>query len=289
MDIIGFGTDAIDQDSLLSEINDQNSQLIELIPAKNIVTGRYQPRKTDITEESLAELTDSIREQGVLQPIIVRKADNSNVYELIAGERRLRASCLADVDQLPCIVKDVSPKTAFAIAVVENMQRKQLSIMEEADALLKLKEEYGMSNDETSKSVGKPRTTVANMIRLAEKIGVGARDYLEKGLIDYGHARAVLNLPSNTQEEVLSLVIHGKWSVRKLETYLKDGVVKHKSNYTSERPKITRDLLEQIQRVTGRKTKVKKLDSGKVLATVFFEDESDALSFFEHIDNKQES
>ena len=167
MNILGVGVDAIAVNSLRPEYEAESKCFMKNIQLSKIVIGHYQPRKTGvITKESIQDLVASIKEQGVLQPIIVRKIGDDK-YELIAGERRYRSAYEANLNEIPCVIKDVSEQDAFAIALIENIQREQLSLLEESESLLKLKEEHFLSVDDVSKMIGKPRTTVANLIRVA--------------------------------------------------------------------------------------------------------------------------
>lgn len=222
MNILGEGIDAIDKESLLSEIAISEMVKVKNININSIVIGKFQPRTGEISDESLSELKGSIIEQGVLQPILVREGERGG-YELIAGERRFRATRLVGLSHIPCIVKKVTPQEAFAIAIIENIQRKQLTLLEESEALLKLKEEYGFSNDETARSIGRPRTTVTNLLRLAEKLCSKGKVMLDDGSIDFGHARALLILDEDLQQKYLDILKQKKISVRALEKKIREG------------------------------------------------------------------
>lgn len=215
MDIIGVGIDAIEKESLLNDVQGSSDNQAKELPIQSISLGHYQPRQTTITEESLEEIAASIKEQGVLQPVIVRQAEQG--YELIAGERRLRASTLAGLKQIPCVIKAVTPQAAYAIAIIENVQRKQLNVLEEAAALRRLRDQYNFTSDEVAQSVGRPRTTVTNLIRLSEKLCQNGKQLLRDQKIDFGHARTVLSLNEDEQARLLEQVVLRQLSVRQLE------------------------------------------------------------------------
>ena len=244
MNILGEGIDAIDKESLLSEIAMSEMVKVKNININSIVIGKFQPRTGEISDESLSELKGSIVEQGVLQPILVREGERGG-YELIAGERRFRATRLVGLSHIPCIVKKVTPQEAFAIAIIENIQRKQLTLLEESEALLKLKEEYGFSNDETARSIGRPRTTVTNLLRLAEKLCSKGKVMLDDGSIDFGHARALLILDEDLQKKYLDILKQKKISVRALEQKIRDGGMPVPSEQSTQRGKEF-DILSNI-------------------------------------------
>lgn len=222
MDILGEGVDVYDKKILLSEASELDSGKVIQVPLSSIEFGVFQPRTSSISEDSLTELASSIKKQGVLQPILVRKATKGR-YQLIAGERRSKAAMLVGLDYIPAIMKEVNKKEAFALAIVENIQRKQLSILEEANALKRLKDEYKFTNEETAQSIGRPRTTVTNLLRLAERLCDNGKKMLEEGIIEFGHARAVLGLGIEAQEAYLLPLKTKKLSVRALEKIIREG------------------------------------------------------------------
>lgn len=222
MNILGTGVDAISVNSPQYAHEVESEHLMKNIQLSKIVIGNYQPRKIGvITQESIQDLVASIKERGVLQPIIVRKSGNDK-YELIAGERRYRSAYEANLTDIPCVIKDVSEKEAFAIALIENIQREQLSLLEESEALLKLKEEHFLSVDDVSKMIGKPRTTVANLIRVAYLLSPEGKLLWERGFVDYGHIRAVIMLNHEFQNIILQYVADNKLSVRHTEALVRE-------------------------------------------------------------------
>jgi ParB family chromosome partitioning protein len=197
-------------------------EMIENISVDQLSPGQYQPRKR-FDEESLQELADSIIEQGLMQPIIVRKSDNS--FEIIAGERRWRAAKLAKLDTIPVIVRDINDRTASIIALIENMQRVDLSSIEEAEGIKKMIDEFGMTHEEASDAVGKSRSAVSNLLRLLQLTDF-VKDKLNSGDIDMGHARALISLSADQQNMVCQKIINEKLSVRKVEELIQSGITK---------------------------------------------------------------
>ena len=195
-------------------------EMIENISVDQLNPGQYQPRKR-FDEESLQELADSIIEQGLMQPIIVRKAENN--FEIIAGERRWRAAKLAKVDTIPVIVRDINDRTASIIALIENMQRVDLSSIEEAEGIKKMIDEFGMTHEEASDAVGKSRSAVSNLLRLLQLTDF-VKDKLNSGDIDMGHARALISLSADQQNMVCQKIINEKLSVRKVEELIQSGI-----------------------------------------------------------------
>ena len=197
-------------------------EMIENISVDQLNPGQYQPRKR-FDEESLQELADSIIEQGLMQPIIVRKSENN--FEIIAGERRWRAAKLAKVDAIPVIVRDINDRTASIIALIENMQRVDLSAIEEAEGIKKMIDEFGMTHEEASDAVGKSRSAVSNLLRLLQLTDF-VKDKLNLGDIDMGHARALISLSADQQNMVCQKIINEKLSVRKVEELIQSGITK---------------------------------------------------------------
>ena len=205
-------------------------EMIENISVDQLNPGQYQPRKR-FDEESLQELADSIIEQGLMQPIIVRKSENN--FEIIAGERRWRAAKLAKVDTIPVIVRDINDRTASIIALIENMQRVDLSAIEEAEGIKKMIDEFGMTHEEASDAVGKSRSAVSNLLRLLQLTDF-VKDKLNLGDIDMGHARALISLSADQQNMVCQKIINEKLSVRKVEELIQSGITKVKNKKISK-------------------------------------------------------
>src|SRR6188768_2215102 len=185
--------------------------------------GRYQPR-LQLREESLAELAESIREQGVLQPLIARALPGlegeAKTYEIVAGERRWRAARLAGLAVVPVIVRELTDQQALAVALIENLQREDLNPIDQAQSMARLVEEFGMTHDEIAKALGRSRAGVTNFLRLLE-LADGVKDAVVAGTLDMGHARALLPLDSHRQVRLARKIVRLGWSARKVEQTVK--------------------------------------------------------------------
>lgn len=200
------------------QLNSNNDNELKHLPIEYLQTGRYQPRK-DMSPQALEELTLSIKSQGVIQPIVVRPIGN-NKYEIVAGERRWRATQQAGLDTIPCIVKDVPDEAAIAIALIENIQREDLNPMEEAVSLQRLQNEFQLTHQQVADAVGKSRTTVTNLLRL-NTLSQETKTLLERGDIEMGHARALLTLNSEQQSEAVRTVVSKSLTVRQTEALVR--------------------------------------------------------------------
>jgi len=200
-------------------------EMIENIALNKLSPGHYQPRKS-FDEKSLQELADSIIEQGLMQPIIARKKENN--YEIIAGERRWRAAKLAKLETIPVIVREINDRTASIIALIENMQRVDLSSIEEAEGIKKMIDEFGMTHEEASDAVGKSRSAITNLLRLLQLTDF-VKEKLNSGDIDMGHARALIPLSTDQQNMVCQKIINEKLSVRKVEDLIQFGITNIKN------------------------------------------------------------
>ncbi|MYM63787.1 ParB/RepB/Spo0J family partition protein [Pseudomaricurvus sp. HS19] len=195
------------------ESSSTDGKLMKL-PVELIQRGKYQPRR-DMHPEALEELSESIKAQGVMQPIVVRPIDSER-YEIIAGERRWRATQLAGLDTIPCVVRDVPDEAAIAMALIENIQREDLNPMEEAMALKRLQDEFELTHQQVAEAVGKSRTTVTNLLRLLA-LTDDVKTMLEHGDLEMGHARALLSLDAAEQREIARQVVAKGLSVRQTE------------------------------------------------------------------------
>ncbi|MBC53840.1 MAG: chromosome partitioning protein ParB [Gammaproteobacteria bacterium] len=196
---------------------DKDSELRHL-PVELIQRGKYQPR-TDMHQEALQELAESIKAQGVMQPIVVRPVPGDR-YEIIAGERRWRATQLAGLDTIPAVIRLVGDESAIAMSLIENIQRENLNPIEEAMALKRLQEEFELTQQEVADAVGKSRTTVTNLLRLMS-LSHDVRLMLERGDLEMGHARALLGLPVEQQSDAAKSVSGKGLSVRQTESMVR--------------------------------------------------------------------
>jgi ParB family chromosome partitioning protein len=195
----------------------QDGKLAEL-PVEYIQRGKYQPRR-DMHPEALEELADSIKAQGVMQPIVVRPISEDR-YEIIAGERRWRATQLAGLDKIPCVIREVPDEAAIAMSLIENIQREDLNPIEEAFALKRLQDEFELTHQEVAQAVGKSRTTVTNLLRLIS-LTDDVKKLLEHGDLEMGHARSLLSLDSSEQRSVARQVVAKGLSVRQTEALVR--------------------------------------------------------------------
>lgn len=221
---LGRGLDALLSSSTPATDSAVETQAPNKLPIEQLQPGQYQPR-TRMDEESLQELASSIRSQGIIQPILVRPIAGGN-YEIIAGERRWRAAQLAQLDQVPVLVRDIPDEATLAVALIENIQRENLNPVEEAVGLKRLMNEFELTHEEIAKSVGRSRTAVTNLLRLLG-LSHGAKQLLEHGKIEMGHARALLGLPVEQQDYAAAQVHKKKLSVRQTEALVR-SIIKPK-------------------------------------------------------------
>ncbi len=253
-------------DSLLPDFAKKNDKTdtffncdIELI-----IPNRYQPR-ISFSKKLIEELADSIKIQGIIQPLTVRKHDNG--YELVAGERRLRAAKKAGLSNVPVIVKEFSDSEILEISIIENIQREDLNSIEEAEAYQRLINEFQLTQEQVAKRVGKSRPAVANLLRLRH-LPVQVKEEIKRGLLSMGHARAILGLESTKeQNQVSQLIIAKKFSVRETENLIKKlKAEKEKSDNPGNSLKSSDDIhfADISESLSGKfGTKVRIIKSGK--------------------------
>ena len=217
---LGRGLDALlgSAGALEDIVNPQSEPGLRRIAVDLIKRGRYQPR-VHFEPQSLQELADSIKAQGVVQPIVVRPLGDGH-YELVAGERRWRASQLAGIDEIPAVVSDVDDKAAAAVSLIENIQRENLNPLEESRALQRLIEEFDMTHQQVAEAVGRSRASVTNLLRLHE-LNDDVKQRVETGALGMGHARALLALNGGEQSAAARLVEERGLSVRETERLVK--------------------------------------------------------------------
>ena len=201
-------------DALLSTSEEPRSDALRSLALDQIRSGRYQPR-TRMDETSLDELAESIRSQGVVQPILVRPVDGGR-YEIIAGERRWLAARRAGLTEIPALVRDVPDQATLALALIENIQREDLNPLEEAQGIKRLVEEFGLTHEAAAQAVGRSRSAVTNLLRLTQ-LAPPVQSMLLAGKLDMGHARALLALPLAQQGAAAAKIADGGLSVRDAE------------------------------------------------------------------------
>jgi len=237
-------------------------QLREL-PVDLVVRGRFQPRM-HIAPDALEELTQSIRARGVVQPIIVRPAQDGRHFEIIAGERRWRAAQAAGLADIPAVVREVADDDAFAIALIENIQREELNPIEEAAAIARLIEEFNLTHQEAADAIGRSRVAVSNLLRLLD-LGDEARALLEQGELDMGHARALLALKGETQSRAAREVVSKALTARQTEDLvrrLKEPAVAKPAAAPSDDPDVRR-LTEKLSEQLGARVQLLRGGAGK--------------------------
>lgn len=210
-------------DALLSGVDaaadaPRRGEELLMVPIGHLQRGRFQPRK-DIRSDALAELADSIRAQGIVQPLIVRRGGVDR-YEIVAGERRWRAAQLAGLAQIPVVVREVSDQSAIAVALIENIQRQDLNALEEAEALERLTHEFHLTHAEAATAVGRSRVAVTNLLRLLE-LAHDVQRFLREGKLEMGHARALLGLAEREQVEAAQRIAARNLTVREAEALVR--------------------------------------------------------------------
>ncbi len=243
----------------VSAVNKTND--LQHLPVEFIQAGKYQPR-LDMQPEALEDLAASIKAQGLMQPIVVRPI-SSNRYEIIAGERRWRASQIAGLDTIPVIIKDVPDEAAIAMALIENIQREDLNPIEEAMALKRLQDEFELTQQEVADAVGKSRTTVTNLIRLMS-LNPDVRISLEHGDLEMGHARALLALSGDKQTQASRTVIGKGMSVRQTEALVRrlQNKPEGKTEQKQQDPDI-RQLQDTLSEKLGAEVLIQHTAKGK--------------------------
>lgn len=259
-------------------------ETLRKLPIEQIVRSRYQPRM-NIPQDSLQELTDSIRAQGVVQPIVVRSTVE-NRYELIAGERRWRAAQLAGLVEIPAVIREVSDQAALAIALIENIQREELNPLEEAQALKRLVDSFAMTHQEVAEAIGRSRTAVTNLLRLLDLCDE-VRSLIQERQLEMGHARALLPLSPPQQREAAQQVMLRGLSVRETEALVRrlqgrplDGVVLTKKTLD---PNI-RLLQENLSERLGTRVLVQHGSSGKGRLVIHYHSLDELDGIISHID-----
>ncbi len=240
--------------------------LLEL-PVDQIQRGQYQPRRY-FDEDALNELADSIKEQGLLQPIVVRSLSAPKTkgikYEIIAGERRWRASQIAGLHNIPVLIKELDDQATMAVALVENLQREDLNPMEEAYALSRLKDEFELTHDQVAKAVGKSRSTVTNLLRL-NGLTEAVRKMVENTDLEMGHARALLSLEAAQQKEAALQIVEKAMSVRQAEALARNfnkGASQSKAEPAKPDADIQR-LEQKLSEKIGARSTIQHKASGK--------------------------
>jgi len=253
---------------------------LRMMSVAHLAPGKYQPR-TQMDSESLQELADSIRAQGLMQPILVREVASG--YEIIAGERRWRAAQLAGLTEIPVLVREVADDAVAAMALIENIQREDLNAIDEAHGLQRLIQEFGMTHDAVAQAVGKSRTAVSNLLRLLN-LSRPVQDMLTAGLIEMGHARALLPLHANAQRELAHEIETRGLSVREVER----RVARLRDNTSAQpaKPAVSRDILrleEALSDALGMTAHVQTSSKGGGKLTLHFASADELQGLLQHL------
>tara|TARA_B100000003_G_C10885850_1_gene353127 strand:- start:16 stop:858 length:843 start_codon:yes stop_codon:yes gene_type:complete len=214
-------------DSLLSSSSDDLDNPVKLIELNKLFSGKTQPRKS-FNDQSLESLSESIRSSGIMQPIVVRKTEFDDKYEIIAGERRWRAAGIANLKKVPVIVRKVDDKKSLVLSLIENIQREDLNAVEEAEAINKLITNYNLSHQQASTSLGKSRSAITNALRLLT-LDKKIHDYIVNKSLEMGHARALIGYDKDKQIKLAKKIIAENLSVREVESIVKGRVSKSKN------------------------------------------------------------
>jgi ParB family chromosome partitioning protein len=243
-----------------SEVHPHEGEL-KKIPVELLRPGKYQPRR-DMHPEALEELAASIRQQGIMQPVVVRPVAGGQ-YEIIAGERRWRAAQLAGLEKIPALVREADDRDVVALALIENLQREDLNPLEEALALQRLQKEFELTQQQVADAVGKSRSSITNLLRLLQ-LHKDVRRMLEHGDLEMGHARALLSLQDNQQLEAARQVVAKGMSVRQTEALVRKSLEQPTltDRQAPRDPDIQR-LEQQLQASLGAQVKIQHSAKGK--------------------------
>jgi ParB family chromosome partitioning protein len=246
----------------VSEAQLKSDKSLQNIPVERIERGRYQPR-SDFNSEALQELADSIKAQGVVQPVVVRPlSSRPGYYELIAGERRWRAAQLAELHEIPAVIREVTDQQAMAMGLIENIQRQELNPIEEAIALKRLIDEFALTQQEAAEAVGRSRVAVANLLRLLT-LEPEVKNLLEQGKLEMGHARALLGLLGSAQREAAQKVVAKGLSVRETEQLVRKASAPSKPKRENTLDPDTKKLQDDLSEKLGAKVQFQHSATGK--------------------------
>jgi ParB family chromosome partitioning protein len=278
---LGRNLSAMLSPSTLDQVRHPAGGELRELPLETIRPGRYQPRSV-FDEEKLAELADSIRAQGVVQPIVVRPVDDDS-YELIAGERRWRAAQMAGVEHIPAVIREVSDEVSVAMALIENIQREDLNPLEEAAALRRLIDDFSMTHQEAADAVGRSRAAVSNLLRLLELMQE-VKDMVDLRRIEMGHARALLSLDDQLQVQAAREVVRKRLSVRETENLVRRlqqaGKQKGQRRVDPDIQRLQNRMTEQL----GARVRIQHQASGKGRLVISYNSADEFEGILERLD-----
>ena len=244
---LGRGLDALLGESSSAQSASESGESLKTLPISDLQPGKYQPR-AHMDQASLASLADSIKSQGIMQPILVRKL-NGGRFEIIAGERRWRASQIAGLKEVPVVIRDVPDEAALAMALIENIQREDLNPIEEAQGIKRLIDEFAMTHEGAAEAVGRSRSAVSNLLRMLN-LPKAVQEMVLTSALDMGHARALLPLPATKQMEAAHEIVQKGLSVRETERLvaklLKPEVPKKHLGPDRDTLRLQEDLAEKL-------------------------------------------
>lgn len=279
---LGRGIESLFSENSLEEINTSSSEKIKLV---DIVPNKDQPRKK-FNEAALAELADSISQHGVIQPLLVRPL-SGGTYQLIAGERRWRASRMAGLKEVPVVIKELTDEEASVISMIENLQREDLNAIEEAAGIKYLMTKYELTQEEVSEKVGKSRSAIANSLRLL-KLPLSISEYVSDGIISAGHAKALLPLEDEEKMILLcNLIIKDNLSVRDVEKAVKNMLAEKKTKKKKSRDKFFDEVELSLNDTLKRKIKINSTSKNKGTITIEFFDKDDLKNFVKYFDENK--
>ena len=264
-------------DALLGDVSvKEEKHHLQTLPIEYMQRGKYQPRK-DINPEKLQELADSIKAQGIIQPIVVRQLAHEK-YEIVAGERRWRAAQLAGLAQVPVVIKEIDDRAAMAIALIENIQREDLNPLEEAEALRRLLDEFDMTHQHIAEAIGKSRTSVTNLLRLLD-LHPDVKKLLLNNQLEMGHARALLSLDGLKQVAIANKVVKEGLTVRSAERLVKESHAEPKIHKIKAIDNDTLRLQDDLTAKLGAKVIIdhKENGSGKLVIAYSSLEELDGI------------
>lgn len=281
---LGKGLDVLlGQRAAIDLMEIENRDELRRLPIDLLQRSPYQPR-SEFKQEALEELADSIRVQGVVQPIVVRPLSQGDKYEIIAGERRWRASQLAGLDEVPAVVRQLDDQSAMCLALIENIQREDLNPMEQARALSRLMREFEMTHEAVADAVGRSRSSVTNLLRLLD-LSDRVKEMVEHGEIEMGHGRALLTLSAAEQLEVAQKIVKQGLSVRATEALVRRLQTPHQHNRKpgpSADPDIKR-LENTLSERLGAVVAIQHSKSGKGSFLVKYNSLDELEGILEHI------
>ena len=280
--VLGRNLSSMLSKTTLEQVRHGSGDDLQTLPLDVIRPGRYQPRSV-FDAEKLAELADSIRAQGVVQPVVVRPLNEDGEFELIAGERRWRAAQMAGIERIPAVVRDVSDEVSVAMALIENIQREDLNPLEEATALRRLIDDFQMTHQEAADAVGRSRAAVSNLLRLLELMQE-VKDMVDTRLIEMGHARALLSLDDDLQVQAAREVVRKGLSVRQTE-----NLVRRLQQSRKQRGKrrVDPDILRLQNRLgeaLGARVSIQHRASGKGKLVISYNDADELDGILQRLD-----